>query len=85
MKTKQEYLIGVQFPNKRSPRDFNRVLIAMQEYAEQFKREELIKFCEYFKEQATKVTDPNCSIDGDQYLLNWIPNIEDVNEYLNSK
>jgi hypothetical protein len=36
MKTKEEFLIGVQFPVKRSPRDFNMVLIAMQEYAEAY-------------------------------------------------
>lgn len=36
MKTKEEYLIGVQFPNSRSPRDFNMVLIAMQKYAEDY-------------------------------------------------
>jgi hypothetical protein len=48
-------------------------------------RDELVKFIEYFEEQATIDTDPNCSIDGDQYLLNWIPDIKDVDGYLNLK
>lgn len=41
MKTKEEYLIGVQFPNKRSPRDFSMVLIAMQKYGEDYHVEQL--------------------------------------------
>jgi hypothetical protein len=48
-------------------------------------RDELVKFVEYFEKEATENTDPNCSIDGDQYLLNWIPNEENIDEYLKTK
>lgn len=34
-KTKEELLEGVQLPASRSPRDFNLILIAMDEYAAQ--------------------------------------------------
>lgn len=38
MKKREEYLLekGVKFSEKRSPRDFNLTLIAMQEYAEDY-------------------------------------------------
>ena len=56
----------------------------MEQYHREQIKEKLMRFIAYFKNNATKDAEGVGCIDVDQYLLHWIPNIKDVDEYLNN-